>query len=328
MNLVQPIHNVFVHVTKACNLRCSYCYISADKADTDELTTDEFIKLWPDVFSLRPEKVVITGGEPLLRSDIIDLLSELKNIDHQHTIIRCLNTNGHLVTKTLAERLVGLVDEIRISLDALEERNDFLRGKGNFNAAIKALETFYSVGFEPKVMVTLTSHSLPDLEELINLLLKKKITRINVNIFRPLGRGKFNQDLICDFENAQSAFSNALTHCCQYADYRKENHASKPGAVGGKNCGLGQHVNIMPNGDVYACHALVEPELKCGNIRKQRLTDICSVNSLFGRLAKMDVWKHLHTMDCSAELSINNLCVGSIYEVTRGQKIWEDELFT
>ncbi len=81
--------------------------------------------------------------------------------------MRCLNSNGHLVTKDLAQRLVGLADEVRVSIDALETRNDALRGAGNFAAAMRALEIYYSVGFEPKVLVTVTSQSLPDLEELI-----------------------------------------------------------------------------------------------------------------------------------------------------------------
>ena len=56
---------------------------------------------------------------------------------------------------------------MRVSVDALETRNDALRGAGNFAAAMRALEIYYSVGFEPKVLVTVTSQSLPDLEELI-----------------------------------------------------------------------------------------------------------------------------------------------------------------
>lgn len=43
-------------------------------------------------------------------------------------------------------------DEVRVSIDALEIRNDALRGAGNFAAAMRALEIYYSVGFEPKVL--------------------------------------------------------------------------------------------------------------------------------------------------------------------------------
>ena len=62
-----PLKNVFLHVTKACNLRCSYCYFSASKPLTNEMTTAEFARVWPEMVALRPQKVVFTGGEPLLR---------------------------------------------------------------------------------------------------------------------------------------------------------------------------------------------------------------------------------------------------------------------
>jgi MoaA/NifB/PqqE/SkfB family radical SAM enzyme len=149
--------NVFLHVTKACNLRCAYCYFSARKPLPDEMNTDEFTRLWPQIVALRPEKVVFTGGEPLLREDVLDLLRGLRHFDAQHHVLRCLNTNGHLVTPQVARALVGLADEVRVSLDAMQQRNDLLRGTGNFDAAVRALETYYAAGFEPKVLVTLTS---------------------------------------------------------------------------------------------------------------------------------------------------------------------------
>lgn len=123
------LRNVFLHVTKACNLRCEYCYFSASRPLPDEMTTEELTRLWPDMVALRPEKVVFTGGEPLLRPDILDLLRGLRDSDPQHHVLRCLNTNGHLVTKELARQLVGLADEVRVSLDALPARNDALRAR-------------------------------------------------------------------------------------------------------------------------------------------------------------------------------------------------------
>jgi MoaA/NifB/PqqE/SkfB family radical SAM enzyme len=86
--------------------------------------------------ALQPEKAILTGGEPLLRPDILDLLRGLREADPEHRVLRCLNTNGQLVTPELARQLVGLADEVRVSLDALRERNDALRGAGSFAAAI------------------------------------------------------------------------------------------------------------------------------------------------------------------------------------------------
>jgi hypothetical protein len=146
------LKNVFLHATKACNLRCAYCYFSASQPLPDEMTTAEFDRLWPEMVTLRPEKVVFTGGEPLLRTDILELLGGLRAADPEHHVLRCLNTNGHLVTPELARALVGLADEAPVSVDALAACNDALRGAVNFEQAMRALECFYSVGFESKAL--------------------------------------------------------------------------------------------------------------------------------------------------------------------------------
>ena len=98
---------------------------------------------------------------------------------------------------------------MRVSIDALEARNDALRGAGNFAAAMRALEIYYSVGFEPKVLVTVTAQSLPDLEELLCLLLEKKLTRINLNGFRPVGRGRGHWELMVNPDDVREVLRKA-----------------------------------------------------------------------------------------------------------------------
>ena len=101
----RPIRQIFLHVTKACNLHCGYCYYSARRASADELGTQEITALWPDVVALAPHKIVFTGGEPLLRADLAELVDKLAALDEEHRILRCLNTNGVLVTRALAKSL-------------------------------------------------------------------------------------------------------------------------------------------------------------------------------------------------------------------------------
>jgi len=76
-----------------------------------------------------------------------------------------------------------------VSIDALAERNDLLRGSGSFQAAMSALECLHAVGFEPKAMVTLTPVGLPDLPDLLCLLVEHGVKRISLNPLRPVGRG-------------------------------------------------------------------------------------------------------------------------------------------
>ena len=311
------LRNVFLHVTKACNLRCEYCYFSASRPMPDEMTAEEFDRLWPDMVAISPQKVVFTGGEPLLRPDILDLLRGLRDADPDHLVLRCLNTNGHLVTKELARELVGLADEVRVSLDALPRRNDALRGEGNFDAAMRALDHYYSVGFEPKVLVTVTSQSIDDLEELICLLIEKRITRINLNGFRPIGRGRGREWQV------DPAEVRATVHRAWSRFFSGLPSPDPPEIESQRSCGVGQFLNIMPNGDVFPCHVLTDRAWSCGNLREESLPDICRQSGLLGQLAALD-FKHLTGEDARlTPLTRPGTCMGNVYAETRSLAVWD-----
>jgi len=318
-----PLSNIFIHVTKACNLLCAYCYFSANKQLPDELTTEEFAPLWPQVVALRPKKVVFTGGEPLLRPDILDLMRALNSADPHHRILRCLNTNGQLVTAAVAQQLVGLADEVRVSVDALQELNDELRGKGSFEAALRALDLFYAAGFEPTALVTVSSLSLPDLEELLCCLIGRSITHIKINPLRPIGRGKGNEKwLIRDLAAVQSAVRRAWER--SYPSLRIPDMPADPECQ--SHCGVGESVNIMPNGDVFPCHVLVSGEFRCGNLRQESFAAICRRNGLLGALANIDFRNLARQADTVAGLTRPGTCMGSVYAATKSDPVWQKNL--
>lgn len=316
------LRNVFLHVTKACNLRCGYCYFSAAKALPNELSREELAAVWPDLVSLRPEKVVLTGGEPLLRADIVELLHDFRDADPGCRVLHCLNTNGHLVTPDLARRLVGLVDEVRVSIDALEARNDSLRGAGNFRTALQALKTLYAVGFEPKALVTVTAESLPDLEALVHLLLSENIRRININPFRPIGRGRAHPAWRPDLTAAREAVERARHRHAVAPNHRvPEIERDTP-----QNCGVGQFLNIMPDGDVFPCHVLTEKEFRCGNLRNTGLMEICRSTGLLGQLARLD-FREIAGLDTQLDrLGHRGACMGNVYPASKTSRVWKSKL--
>lgn len=312
------IDTVFVHVTKACDLKCAYCYLSARDPLPDELTASEFSRLWYDMIAVSPSKVVFTGGEPLLRGDIFEILQGLREADAGHRIIRCLNTNGYKLTSDTAKRLIGLVDEVRVSVDALEKRNDELRGKGSFVRAMGAIDLFRTAGLEPKIMITVTRHSLPDLDELIRVLICNGITRINVARFRPFGRGLSRPDWSVSRQEIAVAVEKAWHRI----------HPSHPppancAPVGfQRTCGVGRFLNVMPNGDVFPCHVLRQPEFRCGNLRSQSLSTICNKTGLLARLADID-FTQLKEMDCRLGLlTERGVCMGEVYQQCKSSEAW------
>jgi MoaA/NifB/PqqE/SkfB family radical SAM enzyme len=319
---IVSLQTIFLHLTKACNLNCSYCYFSARKPLPDEMSTADFNRLWPEMAAVQPQKLVFNGGEPLIRADILELIRGLRDADVEHRVIRCLNSNGHLITPRLAEELVGLADEVRVSIDALAPRNDALRGIGNFEAAMKALETYRAVGFDPKVLVTVTRQSLPDLEELLCFLVERKFVSINVNRFRPVGRGALHADWSVSEAEIKLALERTRMR------FRPE-EASPPVSLEPESqchCGVGRFLNVMPNGDVFPCHVLTQPEFRCGNLREQSLVEICRRQGLLGTLAGLDFRELVRADSALSQLTRPGVCMGEIYAKTQRSAAWRENI--
>ena len=77
------IKNIYLHLTKRCNLKCDYCYFDAGKKEDGELSLPQMLNLFGDIAKLSPQKVVITGGEALLREDFFEIVALWQAFDHR-----------------------------------------------------------------------------------------------------------------------------------------------------------------------------------------------------------------------------------------------------
>ena len=126
------------NVTRRCNLKCVHCYAHAkDMEFPDELSTAEGKALLDDLAQFGCPVVLFSGGEPLMRKDLI----ELADYAVKKGMRAVISTNGTLITPAVAQQLksVGL-SYVGISLDGMEETNDRFRGKpGAFQAALAGI---------------------------------------------------------------------------------------------------------------------------------------------------------------------------------------------
>jgi hypothetical protein len=205
--------------------------------------------------------------------------------------------------------------------DALPERHDSMRGEGSFAAALNALECLHEVGFEPKALVTLTTHSLPDLEELLRLLFERGIRQVSLNRLRLIGRARRNAGWQVDAEEVHVALRRAWARC--YRDGPAPPEPPEP--VPHINCGVGQFLTIFPNGDFYPCHVLTQREFRCGNVREEGLFTLCSRTGPLDRLARLDLTE-ISPSDHSLARPPRDLCAGEVYAATRSSPVWVDVL--
>ncbi|MBX6423514.1 12,18-didecarboxysiroheme deacetylase [Thermosulfurimonas sp. F29] len=184
------------NVTKRCNLRCVHCYASADPSPhPDELTTREGLALLEDLAQFGCPVVLFSGGEPLMRPDILDLIKKAVDLGMRAV----LSTNGVLIDRALARELKKLgLSYVGISMDGLREVHDRFRGvKGAFDKAMEAVENCKAEGIKVGLRFTINKLNAGEIPGIFDLVEEYQIPRICFYHLVYAGRGSrlMEQDL-------------------------------------------------------------------------------------------------------------------------------------
>lgn len=119
-------------ITDMCNLSCKHCCFSCSNNSKKslDLNDKEIIDVLDKIIEFNPNQVLISGGEPFMKKNILTYLEHLRDNFTGKIIIA---TNATLINKKLAKKLVSLVDQIDISIDGVDEKScSLIRGKGVF----------------------------------------------------------------------------------------------------------------------------------------------------------------------------------------------------
>jgi pseudo-rSAM protein/SPASM domain protein len=177
------------NTTNRCNLKCVHCYAGAEsEPKTGELTTSEGKRLLDDLADYGAPVVLFSGGEPLVREDLAELVAHAADAG----IRPVLSTNGTLLTDERARELkaAGLA-YAGVSVDGLAERNDEFRGvDGAFQAAVEGIETCLDVGLKTGLRYTVTSQNVGDLDGVVDLLTDVGLDRFCFYHLSYSGRGE------------------------------------------------------------------------------------------------------------------------------------------
>lgn len=176
------------NVTKACNLRCIHCYASADNRPAEnELKTEEGFRLLEDLVQFGCPVVLFSGGEPLVRPDIFDLIAYAVRLG----LRAVLSTNGTLIDHALAKELKKLgLSYVGISLDGIGEVHDRFRGsKGCFEKVIQAIENCLRVGLKVGLRFTINKLNAEEIPKVFDFVEEMKIPRLCFYHLVYAGRG-------------------------------------------------------------------------------------------------------------------------------------------
>ena len=164
------------NMTRRCNLKCIHCYSSSRNIRyRNELTTDEGKKLISDLADFGSPVILFSGGEPLMRED----LPELVKFAVDRGIRAVISTNGTLLTKKTAEILKKTgISYAGVSLDGMQKSHDRFRGvEGAFDMTLKGIRTCRDEGIKVGIRFTINRKNFSDIPALFELIEKENIPR-------------------------------------------------------------------------------------------------------------------------------------------------------
>ena len=333
---ILPPFMVSYSITTKCNLKCKHCYsASTDEAAPDELSTEEAFHLIDDLSKWRIGLLVIDGGEPLCREDILDVVKYASAKGIRATI----GSNGTLIDKTMARKMLDAgVRSIAISVDGADARtHDSFRGvSGVFEQTLKGIEACRSAGLPFQLNMVIRKGTLSQLEAMLRLAVDYGANAAEFFDLVAAGRAKqeCGEQVLSRDERkrAMEWLAEAQENCpivirvpaCPMYPLLLQQKQVQPRHFPvemlqrvpyyGRGCAAGMpmgYVMVQSNGEVNPCMLL---QIKLGNIRKQSIMSIWGNSPVLAELRRRELLKG-ECGDCGYRGTCSG-CRGRAYEET------------
>ncbi|XP_066603821.1 molybdenum cofactor biosynthesis protein 1 isoform X2 [Prorops nasuta] len=199
-------HHTYLRIslTERCNLRCTYCMPAEGVNLTEKsgiLTTDEILYL-ADLFVKEGiKKIRLTGGEPTVRKDILDIIVNLKKLQGLENV--AITTNGLTLTRQLPALQRAGLDALNISLDTLkEERFEKLTRRKGWARVRAAIDLAVQLGYNPVKVNCVVMRGFND-DEFIDFVNLTKNLPIDVRFieYMPFSGNKWQENKMISFKN-------------------------------------------------------------------------------------------------------------------------------
>jgi radical SAM protein with 4Fe4S-binding SPASM domain len=280
------LRNLFLEVTLRCNARCEHCGSSCgDKIPKDEISAEELKKALDDInehYGASNVFLTITGGEPLMRKDLFDILKYARSLGYSWGMA----TNAMLITEQTIEKIKETeMFSVSISLDGLKETHEnFRKVPGSFEKVMKAIDMLKEVPSLEHLQITTVANkkNLNELEDIYQLLLDKGIKEWRVMNVDPIGRANLSDGVLLDREGLiymlnfikekRREGKMVVDFSCSHYLGLKYEGILRPLVF---NCGAGLYIgSILSNGDICVCPNARNKKLIQGNIKTDSFVDV------------------------------------------------------
>ena len=164
----RPIISLRITLTNRCNVNCLYCHHDGMVRSKDEMTADELYTICKVAKNLGVKKIRLSGGEPLLKDDIVEIVERIASLDFKDI---SMTTNGILLEKYAKDLKDAGLDRVNVSLDTLNRETYELITKKDYledakRGILKAVEVgLYPVKINMVIMKDINQNEIRDMFE-------------------------------------------------------------------------------------------------------------------------------------------------------------------
>lgn len=313
---LKKLYYISLQVTDRCNLRCRHCYASAGElSSNNELTTDEYFRLIDQLSLISDINLctpIITGGEPLLRDDILEIVDYILS-KYEKTVIV---TNGLLINSSLIkefEKRPNLM--FQISLDGAHKKtHEDIRGKNTFEHLLSNIRKMTDRNIKVSLSPLCSSKFIDEIDEYFDLAKNLNVQNIQFQPVQYIGRALKNSDI------HRSDSKKLIKKIFHY--YFKENYHSlissgleSKSIIHVRNlnklnsCGTGHGtMYIASNGDVFSCPNMKHIDYKIGNVLEKNIEEMYFCSPIYIKLRSLNINKDYPT-DC-VNCEVKHFCGG------------------
>ena len=313
VNILKPTGPLFIlpwRCTQACTSSCLHCGFASNSPAPDALGTEETKRIVDEIHDFGATYFGISGGEPLQRKDLPEIIGYAKNTGMNVSVI----TNGYFLDDKTFDNLVRHEVRVSISVDGAEEINDAIRGKGAYSKAVSAMEKASKAGLLDCLVATLVNVDATrnnvtseDMEHIIKLAEEYGARWVVIHGFIPFNRTKehlakapspeqyekiWNQ--VYDLRLKYKGKPEVNVYCPFFARVAKQRGLPNfndwfNNFFLGKCSIAGKYMSVIENGDVIPCS--FNDRIRLGNVQNKPLNQ---------------VWDQLQTSELSLKLRDRN----------------------
>ncbi len=322
------MNHISWNTTKRCNLYCKHCYRESgpDELINNELSTEEGKKLLKEMHKAGFRIIVFSGGEPMLREDIFELIKYAKSLD----MTALMGSNGTLISKKNAKKLKDSgLNSVAISIDSLDPKkhNEFRGSRTAFQRALTGAKNCINEGIKVQLNCTVTKNNLEEIDGIINFASDFGAVSSHMLFLVEVGRGKNIKYTSLDKDEYKEAINTIIDKNLDLdirvkptcaPQYKVEALLKGVKSPGGRGCIAGtSYCSILPNGDVHICPYA---PVKVANVREESFDNIWENNQIFKQLRDFKNYKGA----CGSCRYIN-ICGGCRARAFNKSGAWLDE---